>query len=235
MTSRRRSPRSYFETNDCGRLSALESCCCVMLACLRCSISNASSSWYGSEWMDFKVRRQKRTGGLNKPLLGLSQNRFLGIIRGRFARMCKATLLSIAEKDLSVLKKTLIFATSVMLSAPTLAEVKADCSTKMNGSTRCEFMNNGVKKDSSCVVIEVARDYDADVYSVRSAGGKGAVLASETICSGLVEPQDIRERTPTGSFTAGGRAMTPFEFCKSDNPWFKAPSNCTMTTKVVAN
>jgi hypothetical protein len=81
----------------------------------------------------------------------------------------------------------------------------------------------------------VSRDYDADVYSVRSVGGKGAVLASEKICSGLVEPQDIRERTPTGSFTAGGRIMTPFEFCQSDNPWFKAPSNCTMTTKVVAN
>jgi hypothetical protein len=178
---------------------------------------------------------KKRTGGLNKPLLGLSQKRFLGIIRGRFARMCKATHLPIAEKDLSVLKKTLIFATTVLLSAPTLAEVKAECSTKMNGGTRCEFMNNGVKKDSSCVVIEVARDYDAAVYSDRSAGGKGAVLASEKICSGLIDPQDIRERTPTGSFTANGRSMTPYDFCESDNPWFKAPTNCTMTTKVIPN
>jgi len=134
-----------------------------------------------------------------------------------------------------VLNKALIFATTVLLSAPTLAEVKADCSTKMNGNTRCEFMNSGVKKDSSCVVIEVVRDYDADVYSDRSAGGKGAVLASEKICSGLVEPQDIRERTPTGSFTANGRSMTPYDFCQSGNPWFKATTNCTMTTKVISN
>ncbi|VVN31864.1 hypothetical protein PS634_04876 [Pseudomonas fluorescens] len=133
-----------------------------------------------------------------------------------------------------MLKKTLFFATAMLLSASTFAEVKADCSTKMNGSTRCEFMNNGLKKDSACVVIEVTRDYDSDVYSVHSAGGKGAALTSEKICSGLIEPQDIRERTPTGSFTANGRSMTPYEFCQSDNPWFKAPTNCSMTTKAVS-
>lgn len=134
-----------------------------------------------------------------------------------------------------MLKTVALAALTVMLSGPAYAEVKADCSTKMNGSTRCEFTNTGTKKDSSCVVIEVARDYDADVYSVRSAGDKGAKLVSEKICSGLVEPQDIRERTPNGSFTAGGRSMTPYDFCQSDNPWFKAPANCTMTTKVISN
>jgi hypothetical protein len=130
-----------------------------------------------------------------------------------------------------MLKTIFLSSFLLLLSAPAFAEVKANCSTKMNGSTRCEFMNAGTKTDSSCVVIEVARDYDADVYSIRSAGGKGAKLVSEKICSGLVDPQDIRERSPTGAFTAGGRAMTPYEFCESDNPWFKAPSNCTMTTK----
>lgn len=134
-----------------------------------------------------------------------------------------------------MLKTVFISSLLLVLAAPVFAEVKANCSAKMNGSTRCEFTNTGTKKDSSCVVIEVARDYDADVYSLRSAGGKGAKLISEKVCSGLVEPQDIRERTPTGSFTADGRSMTPYDFCQSDNPWFKAPTNCTMTTKVIPN
>lgn len=105
----------------------------------------------------------------------------------------------------------------------------------MNGEARCEFMNNGKKKDSACVVIEVVRAYDPKLYSRPSFGGKGAVLTSEKICSGLVEPSDIRERTPANAWTVNGTPMSPMSFCESDNPWEKAFTNCTMTTKLVAN
>ncbi|WP_024692419.1 hypothetical protein [Pseudomonas syringae] len=124
---------------------------------------------------------------------------------------------------------------TMMLSPVAFAEVKADCSTKMNGEAHCEFMNTGSKKDSACAVIEVVRIYEAKLYSRPSIGGKGAVLSSEKICSGLIEPQDIRERTPSNSWSVGGTPMSPMSFCESDNPWEKAPMNCAMTTKVVAN
>lgn len=126
-------------------------------------------------------------------------------------------------------------ASIALVSTASFAEVKADCSTKMNGEARCEFMNSGSKKDSACAVIEVVRIYDAKLYTRPSFGGKGAALSSEKICSGLIEPQDVRERTPSNSWSVNGTPMSPMSFCESDNPWEKAPMNCAMTTKVVAN
>ncbi|MCY1305406.1 hypothetical protein D9M70_552130 [compost metagenome] len=124
---------------------------------------------------------------------------------------------------------------SMLLASLAQAEVKEDCSAKLNGSITCEFTNTGKKKDSMCVVLEMVRLYDADVYSRSSLGGKGAVLSSDKICSGIVEPQDVRERTPSASWTVNGISMSPYEFCDSDNPWFKAPENCLMKTTAVPN
>lgn len=126
-------------------------------------------------------------------------------------------------------------ASTMMLSSVALAEVKADCSAKMNGEAHCEFMNTGSKKDSACAVIEVVRIYDAKLYTRPSFGGKGTALSSEKICSGLIEPQDVRERTPSNTWSVNGTPMSPMSFCESDNPWEKAPMNCAMATKVVAN
>ncbi|MCF7545493.1 hypothetical protein [Pseudomonas petrae] len=134
-----------------------------------------------------------------------------------------------------MLKVVALAASTMMLSSVAFAEVKADCSTKMNGEAHCEFMNSGSKKDSVCAVIEVVRIYDADLYTRSSFGGKGSALSSEKICSGLIEPQDIRERTPSNSWSVNGTPMSPMSFCESDNPWEKAPMNCALTTKVVAN
>ncbi|MDU8360026.1 hypothetical protein [Pseudomonas syringae group sp. J309-1] len=132
-------------------------------------------------------------------------------------------------------KVVALAASTMMLSTVAFAEVKADCSTKMNGEAHCEFMNTGSKKDSVCAVIEVVRIYDAKLYTRPSFGGKGTALSSGKICSGLIEPQDVRERTPSNSWSVNGTPMSPMSFCESDNPWEKAPMNCAMTTKVVAN
>lgn len=133
------------------------------------------------------------------------------------------------------MKKMVLVAFSLMIPACAFAEVKANCSSKMSGEARCEFMNEGTKKDSACVVIEVVRAYSADVYTRSTYGGEGAALESEKICSGLLEPQDIRERNPSGSWTVKGTPMTPLAFCDSDNPWFKASTNCTIRTKTVSS
>lgn len=131
--------------------------------------------------------------------------------------------------------RTTLLTASLLASTAVLADIEADCSAKMNGDAHCEFMNAGKKKDSTCVVIEVVRVYDAKLYTRPSFGGKGAVLASQKICSGLVEPQDIRERTPSNSWAVNGTSMSPMSFCESDNPWEKASTNCIMTTKAVTN
>lgn len=124
---------------------------------------------------------------------------------------------------------------SMMLSSVAIAEVKGNCSAKMNGEIKCEFSNTGTKKDSACVIMEVVRLEDAEIYSRSTLGGKGAALTSEKICSGLVEPQDIKERSPTASWKIDGISMTPLSFCDSDNRWFKASANCAITTKKVSN
>ena len=131
--------------------------------------------------------------------------------------------------------KNALLAASLAFPAAVFADVQADCSAKMNGEAHCEFANKGKLKDSSCVVIEVVRAYDAKTYTRPSFGGKGAVLTSEKICSGLVEASDIRERTPSNSWSVNGTQMTPMAFCESDNPWEMASTNCIMRTKVVSN
>ena len=131
--------------------------------------------------------------------------------------------------------KTVLLVASCALSTAVFADLQADCSAKMSGEAHCEFANKGKQKDSSCVVIEVVRAYDAKTYTRPSFGGKGAVLTSEKICSGLVEANDIRERTASNSWSVKGTPMSPMAFCESDNPWEKASTNCIMTTKVVAN
>lgn len=130
-------------------------------------------------------------------------------------------------------KITALVVSSMLLASVANAEVKEDCSAKLNGEISCEFTNTGAKKDSLCVVMEVVRLEDAEIYRRSTFGGKGAVLTSDKICSGLVEPQDVRERSPSASWKVDGTPMTPMGFCDSDNPWFKAASNCAMKTKVV--
>lgn len=114
------------------------------------------------------------------------------------------------------------------------AEVEANCSSTMGGVVSCEFSNLGSKKDSVCVVVEVERAMDAKTYSYPSFGGKGAILTTNKICSGLVEPQDIRERKPevTWNLAAGGGSVKPIDFCSTDNEWIKAAGGlCGMRTK----
>lgn len=104
----------------------------------------------------------------------------------------------------------------------------------MGGEVSCEFSNLGKKKDSTCVVIEVIRNDEAKFYSYPTYGDKGAVLSSDKICSGLVEPQDIRERKPevTWSLAVGGSKVKPIDFCSTDNEWIRAAGGlCGMRTK----
>lgn len=132
-----------------------------------------------------------------------------------------------------MLRSFLIAATIAVMPIAAFAEVKADCSAKMNGDARCEFTNSGKSKEGACVVIQVTRIYDSKMYTRPAFGGKGAALTSEKICSGLVEAGDIRERVPKNSWSANGTPMSPLSFCESDNPWEKAPTNCIMETKKV--
>lgn len=115
------------------------------------------------------------------------------------------------------------------------AEVEANCSATMGGEVGCEFSNTGTKKDSVCVVVEVQRTMDADTYSYPSFGGKGAVLSTSKICSGLVEPQDIRERKAEVTWSvAGGQGVKPIDFCSTDNEWIRAAGGlCGMDTKKI--
>lgn len=129
------------------------------------------------------------------------------------------------KKVLGVLGITLLFSTQAS------AEVEATCNANLTGKVSCEFFNNGDKKDSTCVAVDIVRMYKADIYRVPSWGGKESALSSSKICSGLVEPQDIRERTPAVTWTLNGDEISPHTFCKSDNQFFK--QTCVMKTRTM--
>ena len=71
---------------------------------------------------------------------------------------------------------------SMLLASVALAEVKEDCSAKLNGAVRCEFTNTGKKKDSACVVVEMVR-----LYNARGSRSSLPVIISarRTICERL--------------------------------------------------
>lgn len=71
--------------------------------------------------------------------------------------------------------------------------------------------------------------------SYSSLGGNGAVLSTSKICSGLVEPQDIRERKVEVTWSvAGGQGVKPIDFCSTDNEWIRAAGGlCGMNTKKI--
>ena len=99
------------------------------------------------------------------------------------------------------------------------SDIQDDCTVNGYGRASCTFINKGTSTGSACIKLCLIRnslvpnsDFDSrwiDSREVESAG---------EMCSGLVEPQDVVERTKTltfvgeGAYTSSG--VSPSEFCK---------------------
>ncbi|MCO5341068.1 hypothetical protein NG896_00685 [Aeromonas veronii] len=132
-------------------------------------------------------------------------------------------------------KKTTALAFSLtvfMYSSIVNAEVEANCSATWTGKVTCEFFNKGKKKDSTCVQMKVTRSSTREHYTLNYLADKW--VSTGQICSGLIEPQDIRERTPQVSWTSeSGLPITPNNFCRSDNPYLALDLICDLKQEAV--
>lgn len=86
------------------------------------------------------------------------------------------------------------------------SDIEAKCSLNGLGHMRCTFHNAGRTKQSVCVVASLMNPYIPE-----TAG-------SDTVCSGIVEPSDVRERTATVRVYKHGDwpakvPYTPYDFC----------------------
>ncbi|MCD1645748.1 hypothetical protein [Marinobacter adhaerens] len=126
--------------------------------------------------------------------------------------------------------KAKVLFTLLTLSLPGLvaADIEENCTAQLNGNVKCDFFNSGDEKAGLCVQIKVVRKVERSVYEVPGYGNKGESLSSSKICSGLIEPQDVRERSPSVTWTTmdGSGGIKPYDFCVSDNQWFQMSQLC---------
>lgn len=116
----------------------------------------------------------------------------------------------------------------LLASGIALASMEYDCTANFAGEIQCEFTNLTNKKASACVQMTITRKVSADIYSINYSDipefSDG--LKSKIICSGLVEPQDVRERK-----SAMGWIISPDDYCRSNNQFFSFNRLCGISTK----
>tara|TARA_B100001250_G_C19217973_1_gene536576 strand:- start:51 stop:521 length:471 start_codon:yes stop_codon:yes gene_type:complete len=103
-------------------------------------------------------------------------------------------------------------------------DLSSSCTLNGNGLGKCEFMNSGTAEGSMCTSFSVEKFDTSQVEGeddslFRIGTGTGLILAStDSLCSGLVAPGDIREREKSLFFKdEAGRSLTPYEFCDTSS------------------
>ena len=103
-------------------------------------------------------------------------------------------------------------------------DLSSSCTLNGNGLGKCEFMNSGTAEGSMCTSFTVEKFDQSQVAgsedsSFRIGTGTGLILTStDSLCSGLVAPSDIREREKSLFFKdEAGRSLTPYEFCDTSS------------------
>ena len=114
------------------------------------------------------------------------------------------------------------------------ANIENDCSVNGNGSMSCTFENTGNKKGAVCVTASLERSRDSSDYEYSFYGSKGAVITTaDTICSGLVEPMDVKERTKSLAFYGGNYGTaSPSDWCSLDSEYSSWYDGCYFSTSV---
>ncbi len=110
--------------------------------------------------------------------------------------------------------------------------IEDDCTVNGNGVVSCTFENAGNKKGASCVTASLEKSRSTSDYEYSFYGNEGDVIKTiDTICSGIVEPMDVKERSKSMTFY-GGAFMTasPSDWCRLDNSYSSWFDGCYFTT-----
>ena len=111
--------------------------------------------------------------------------------------------------------------------------IQDDCTVSGNGRVTCSFENVGNTKGAICVKARLTRVFEANKYIYAYQGGEGTTITTaDTICSGLVEPMDVRDRVKPLGFYGGkfGLAVPLSEFCKTKDQYSSWYSGCNFST-----
>ena len=112
-------------------------------------------------------------------------------------------------------------------------DIKENCSVNGGGTVSCSFRNDGNAKGSLCLKASFTKTRDKDYYEYRWYGDRGDTIKTQgKICSGVVEPMDVRERQQRMSFWKTGEfsETSPIDFCNSGSDYSNWYDGCSFTT-----
>ena len=118
------------------------------------------------------------------------------------------------------------------------ANIESDCTSNGYGRVECSFQNLGTSKGSVCVTPYFERVGAMENFK-RSYTGYKRIIAQGSVCSGLVEPNDVIERSKSLGFQVDDcdrsycQTPDPSDFCsKSFGSW---SAGCIFGTIVTSN
>lgn len=112
-------------------------------------------------------------------------------------------------------------------------EIDGDCSVNGAGTVSCTFRNDGNAKGSLCLKASLTKTRDKSYYKWSWYGDNGdSIITQGKICSGLVEPSDVKEREQFMSFLKTGELSPtdPVDFCDSDSDYSNWYDGCSFNT-----
>ncbi len=106
------------------------------------------------------------------------------------------------------------------------ARIDPNCSVNGYGRVSCSFTNFGNAKGSTCIQIHLSSIF-SKVIADR--------IVSETFCSGLIEPSDVRDRATSILFYDSNRQrVEPYKYCTEGAIRDAWPGQCKMTVVKVS-
>ncbi len=130
-------------------------------------------------------------------------------------------------------KLTILFLTPFfLLISCGQVNIEDDCSVNGNGVVSCTFENTGNKKGAICITASLEKSRAKSDYDYSFYGDMGDVIkTADTLCSGLVEPMDVKERSKSMTFFGGPYgSVSPSKWCRLDNEYSNWFDGCYFTT-----
>lgn len=101
------------------------------------------------------------------------------------------------------------------------ANIDWTCTVNGSGWVRCSFTNFGTAKGSTCVQIQLSSIYSKDISDR---------ITSNSFCSGLIDPSDVRDRAAQVLFyDKYSQRIDPYKYCAAGAIRDTWPGQCKMT------
>ena len=90
-------------------------------------------------------------------------------------------------------------------------DITQQCTLNRMGTVKCTFHNEGNAKGSQCIKPKIYRTMDGDNYYYKYA--QTSITSTTKLCSGIVEPNDVIDRSTQAFFKVSSKDIDLDKFC----------------------